>query len=393
MITGLRSTIATLVPEITKLRRHLHTHPEIRFEERWTSDRIAQFLTDAGVPHRRGFAKGTGIVATVEGKPGKTVALRADIDALEIEEETGLEYKSQILNRMHACGHDGHTAILCGVAKALAMHRDTLTGSVRLIFQPAEEIAGGGQLMVDEGAVDGADAVFGLHGWPQLPLGQFGLKDGPMMASASDFKIVIQGKGCHGADPASGVDPVLIGAHITTALQSIISRETNPWDAAVITVAKFHAGSATNIVPDTATLEGTYRSLAPTLHRTLRDGIARVAEQIALTFRATATVEFSKMTYPPVINDAAMTQHVRNVVTEAFGPGAVYNVPQPCMAAEDFSFYLDKVPGSFIWLGLNPDPATVYPALHNPRFNFNDDALPLAIQLLSEVALGVLESR
>ncbi|MBI5095064.1 MAG: amidohydrolase [Candidatus Hydrogenedentes bacterium] len=335
MTSSVQETVALLLPEITALRHRLHTHPEVRFEERWTSDRVAEFLAEAGIPHKRGYAKGTGIVATVEGRPGKTAALRADMDALEIDEQTGLSYASTIPNRMHACGHDGHTAILCGAAKLLWRHRRDLKGSVRLIFQPAEEIAGGGQLMVDEGALDGADAVFALHGWPGLPLGKFGVKSGPMMASANDFKIVVNGKGCHAADPASGADPILAGAHITTALHSIVSREVNPWEAAALTVAKFHGGSATNIIPDSIVLEGTYRSLNHEVNKILRAGIERVAAQTARALRCEALVEFGAASYPPLVNDAAMTDHVRGVIADEFSPEAIHDVASPSMAAED----------------------------------------------------------
>lgn len=392
MISAFSTTIEAVLPEIIALRRELHSHPEIRFEERWTSERIARFLDETGIPYRRGYAKGNGIVASVEGAKGKTVALRADIDALEIQEQTGLPYASSIPNRMHACGHDGHTAILCGVAKILAQHRGQLPGAVRLLFQPGEEIAAGARYMVREGAVDGVDAIFALHGWPGLPLGRFGVKDGPMMASASDFTITVCGKGCHAADPGAGVDPILAAAHITAALQTIVSRELNPWDAGVVTVAQFHAGNATNIIPETAVLAGTFRSLDPAVHHTLQEAIRRIASETARAFRASADVEFASQPYPPVINDPAMTTVLRAAIAAEFGDDAVVEVPRPCMAAEDFAFYLREVPGAFVWLGLNGGLAEPYPALHNPQFDFNDEAIPLAMRLLTRVAVEFLES-
>lgn len=390
MFPGVAETIADLWPDIVALRRELHSHPEIRFTERWTSARLARFLDEAGISYRSGFAGGTGIIATITGGAGPTVALRADMDALEIEEQTGAPYASRVTGTMHACGHDGHMAILCGAGKALAQHRERIRGTVRLIFQPAEEIAGGGKRMVDEGAVDGAAAVFGLHGWPGLGLGQFGVKAGPMMASASDFKIVVAGRGCHAADPASGVDPIRVGAQLTSALHTIVSREIDPWAAGVITVSKFHGGRATNIVPESAVLEGTFRSLELAVHERLRAAIARVAAHTAEAFGASARVEFSAMTYPPLVNDPAMTELARAVIGSEMGKDAVHEIAQPCMAAEDFAFYLQRIPGSFVWLGLNPDPARPYPALHNPGFNFNDDAIPLGMRLLTGVVFEYL---
>jgi hippurate hydrolase len=391
MHDALNSTIERIAPSVTALRHELHEHPEIRYEEKWTSDRIAAFLDAIEVPYERGYAKGTGIVATLKGNGGRTVALRADIDALEIHEETGLPYASKIPNRMHACGHDGHTAILCGVAQALKAHEHDLPGTVRLLFQPAEELGAGGKYMVDDGAVEGVDAVFGLHGWPTLPLGVVGVRDGCMMASAQDFHVTVRGKGCHGADPGAGIDPIVVAAHITTALQSIVSREVDPWDAAVVTVGEIHGGTVTNIIPDTAVLRGTFRSLNESTAETLRRGIARIAEHTALAHRASADVTFTEVTYPPVVNDARMTDIVRATVRETLGDSGVEEIPQPYMGAEDFSYYQREVPGSYFWLGVNPHPDRPYPFLHNARYDFTDAALPIGMRLMAGVALRFLE--
>ena len=337
MNEALNATIRALEQEIIALRHELHRHPEIRFEEQWTSDRVARFLDEAGIVYTRGYARGTGIVAVVKGQGTKTVALRADMDALELEERTGAPYASTIPGRMHACGHDGHTACLCGAAKALAMHADQLKGSVKFIFQPGEEIAGAGRLIVEEGVLDDVHAAFALHVWPALPAGRIGVKSGPLMAGADWFRIEIQGRGCHGAHPDAGVDPVVVAAHITTALQTIVSREISPVEPAVVTVARIQAGVADNIIPETARLEGTFRALTEDVRKTIQAAIERIAEGTARAFRATAAVNFSGDAYAPLINDPAMTDFARKVIADTLGPDAVVEVQHPSMGAEDFA--------------------------------------------------------
>lgn len=387
-------TIDALLPEIVALRRELHEHPEIRFEEHWTSDRIARFLGENGVPFRRGYAGGTGIVGEIVGNAHaerkRVVALRADIDALEIEEATGVAYASKNPGRMHACGHDGHIAVLCGVAKALAQHTNVLPGTVRLIFQPGEEMAAAGRRMVEEGVVDGADAVFALHAWPSLPAGTIGVRTGAMMAGADWFRIDIRGRGCHGADPAAGVDPVLVAAHITTALQSIVSREVDPRDSAVLTVARISAGTTTNIIPETARVEGTFRTLDKRVRETIARAVDRIATNTAAAFRASATVTLSEDCYVPLVNDPAMTEIVRTATKEALGPEALVELEQPSMASEDFSYYLERVPGSYFRLGVNR-PFGPDVSLHTPYFDFNDDALSPGLRVMTRVAIKTLE--
>lgn len=388
--TNIRDDVERILPEIVALRHELHQHPEIRFQERWTSGRIAAFLEEEGIEHTRGHAKGTGIVAFVRGRAGKTVALRADIDALEIDEETGLPYASTIPNRMHACGHDGHTACLCGVAKILNMRRDSLRGTVKLIFQPAEEQGGGGSYIVEEGLLDDVEAAFGLHCWPTLPVGMVAVKSGDAMASADFFSIDVQGKGCHAAEPAAGVDPVVVAAHITTALQSVVSREINPWDPAVLTVAKIEAGATSNVISDTARLVGTFRALREKVRNRIHDAIVRIAENTARAHRAEAVVRFEGIPYPPLYNDPAMSEFVQETVTQTFGPDRFAAPRFATMGSEDFAFYLQKVPGAFMFLGNNPNPDTPYPALHNAHFDFCDDALPTGMHLMSQLAVRFL---
>jgi amidohydrolase len=368
-----KNTIQEILPELIALRHELHTHPEIRFEEKWTSDRIVAFLDAEGIPYTRGHAGGTGIVATIEGKGDRTVALRSDMDALEIEEDTGVPYTSMIPERMHACGHDGHMANLCGTATVLNRHRDLVQGTVKCIFQPAEEQAAGGRLIVEEGLLDGVDAVFGLHCWPTLAVGQVGIKSGPAMASADFFHIDIHGVGCHGADPAAGVDPIYVASQIVSALQSIVSRETNPWDPAVLTVAHI-------------------RALTPEVRERILEALPRVAEFTAKAHRATATVHFDGTPYPALHNDPAMSAFAKETVKEVFGAEHLHEPHAASMAAEDFAFYLNHTPGAFLFLGNNPDAKKVYPGLHSPHFDFCDEALPVGIETMSELAIRFLKS-
>lgn len=391
MRPAIEHSLETLVPEVVALRQELHTHPEIRFEEAWTSDRIARWLTDVGVPFKRGYAKGTGIVGEITGNGGATVALRADIDALEIEEKTGLPYASTIPNRMHACGHDGHTAILCGIIKALHEHRDSLPGNIRFVFQPAEEVAGGGRHIVEEGAIDGCIAAFALHGWPTVPLGKIALKSGCAMARAQDFEIVVKGKGSHAADPASGIDPVVVAAHITTAFQTIVAREINPWDCGVVSITQLDAGTVTNIIPETCTMRGTFRALDEETGAIIYKAMERIARSVAEAFRAEITIRNTNVAYPAVFNDPAMTDMVHETAKAVLGEDGVIIEEHAVMGAEDFSYYLQRVPGTFIWLGVNPSATEPYPNLHSPRYNFNDDAIPYAMKLMTHVALNALE--
>lgn len=385
--------IARLLPAAIALRHELHQHPEIRFEECWTSDRIAQFLSESGIPFSRGHAKGTGILATIAGEGSGVVALRADMDALEIQEESGLPYSSRIPNRMHACGHDGHSAIMCGTARLLWNMRSQLKGTVKCIFQPAEEIAAGGRFIVEEGLLDDAGAVFALHCWPGLPCGSVAIGTGPVMASADFFRIVVKGKGGHGANPGAAIDPIVVAAHILTALQSIVSRETNPWDAVVVSVARIEAGFASNIIPETAIMEGTYRALNPESRARTAEAIERIAVQIASAFRAEAVVESEGAGYPPLSNDIAMGQFAQECARSQFGDDRVIPVTHPYMTAEDFAYYLRAVPGAFIFLGNDTPEAVDPPSLHSPRFIFNDEAIPVGIETLASVAIKYLEEK
>jgi amidohydrolase len=398
MAHDIRKSVEKATAEITALRRELHQHPEIRFEENWTSDRISRFLSESGIPHSRGHANGTGIVARLEGRGPqfvkrrqtvKTIVLRADMDALEMQERSGVAYASTIPNRMHACGHDGHMAILCGTAKVLSQHLDTLRGTVKFIFQPAEELGAGGRCIVAEGLLDDVDAAFALHTWHSIPLGKIGIKSGPMMASADWFSIDIEGRGCHGADPGAGIDPVVVAAHVIIALQTIVAREINPWDAAVITVGRIQAGVTSNIIPENARLEGTFRALSEDVRDSIAAAIRRIAENTASAFRATASVTFGYDHYAPLINDPAMADRVRQTVADTLGPEALVELDHPSMGAEDFAFYLEKVPGAIFYLG-NYAPGAPHP-IHSPYYIFNDDAIPIGMRVFCDLVHRSLE--
>jgi len=385
-----RGTISAEREKLVALRHELHQHPEIRFEEQWTSDRIARFLDEHDIPFERGFAKGTGIVATLERGSGKSVLLRADMDALEIHEETGLPWASTIPQRMHACGHDGHMALLCGAILTLRENLDSVKGSVRFVFQPAEENAAGGRYMVEEGVTDGIDAAFGIHGWPWLPLGTVAVKTGPAMASADFFRITVTGKGTHAADPASGVDPIVVASHIVTALQNLVSREVNPWDPAVVTVARIESGFAWNVIPERAVLEGTFRALDDRVRDQLLMSIPRVASHVAMAHRADARTEFPGEPYPALFNDPSMSEFAAGVIGRTLGEDNVVRPEHATMGAEDFAFFLQKVPGAYLWLGVNPNSNAPYPSLHSPRYDFNDSALPIGAEVMARLAVDYL---
>lgn len=393
MFEFLREAAKEALPEATELRREFHRHPELAFAEQWTSARISRFLQEAGIPFQGGYAGGTGLVACIEGRGAPCVALRADMDALAIAEETGLPYASEHPGQMHACGHDGHMACLCGVARMLWHCREQLPGTVRLLFQPGEENAGGGRRMVDEGALEGVDAAFALHAWPGIPAAHLALAPGTVMASADFFQIRIRGRGGHGAEPGGAVDPIVAASHTAAALHTVVSREVNPWQAAVLSIGKLAAGNAPNIIPDEALLEGTLRALDEPVRAHLREAVARVARHTAAAFRAEATVEFQEPGYPPLRNDGALAEFSARTLRALFGEAAVQDFPHPVMTSEDFAFYTQAVPGVFLFLGNDGRAETARPRLHTATFDFNEAALATGMLALSGLAWRFLETR
>ena len=369
--------------ELVAIRRHLHQHPELAFAEHATADYVAQSLSSWGYAVTRGIG-GTGLVGTLRcGDGAKRLGLRADMDALPLQEANTFGHRSQHEGKMHACGHDGHTAMLLGAAHYLAQHRN-FDGTVHLIFQPAEEGGGGAREMIKDGLFDRfpCDAVFGMHNWPGMPVGSFGTTAGPLMASSNEFKITVRGKGAHAAMPHNGCDPVFTGAQIVSALQGIITRNKRPIDTAVISVTQFHGGDATNIVPNEVWLGGTVRTFTVEVLDLIERRMEEVSRAVAQAFDCTVDFEFRR-NYPPTINSAAEAEFAVGIATELVGADNVDGSVEPTMGAEDFSFMLQEKPGCYLFIG-NGEGAHreaghgMGPCmLHNPSYDFNDELLPV----------------
>nr|WP_255616796.1 M20 aminoacylase family protein [Aurantimonas sp. VKM B-3413] len=361
--------------EITEWRRDIHAHPELMFDVERTAGLVAEKLRGFGVDEVVTGLGRTGVVGIIKGRDtgsGRVIGLRADMDALPIVEATGVPYASQTPGKMHACGHDGHTAMLLGAAQYLAETRN-FDGAVALIFQPAEEGGGGGREMVEDGMMDrfGIQEVYGMHNRPGLPVGQFLTRPGPIMASADEFEITVDGVGGHAAYPHQCVDATLIAAQIMLSLQTIVSRNVDPIQSAVVSVTQMHAGEAFNVIPPTAVLRGTVRTLKPEI-RNLAE--TRMDEVVTLTARALggkAMLDYRRQ-YPVVVNDPARTEFAARIAAEVAGEGQVDADAPPVMGGEDFAFMLEARPGAFIFVG-NGDTAPV----HHPGFDFNDDAIPV----------------
>jgi amidohydrolase len=383
----LTNTIKLLQPDLIETRHYLHQYPELSEYEENTSNYVAERLRGLGLDARTGVG-GYGVLAEIKGRgTGKTLAIRADFDALPIQEENEVPYRSVNSGVMHACGHDGHTSILLGTANALIAHRDEFKGTVRLLFQPAEETVGGAKRMCEEGAMEGVDAVIGLHGWPFIGIGQIGVRTGAMMASADTFDIIIKGKGGHAAYPHATVDPIVVGAQVVQALQTIASREIDPSAPIVVTVTQFHSGTAYNVIPGTAKLCGTYRTLSADVRKDMPERIRRISEGICTAHRTVCDITFKEGT-PPVVNDGAIMELISRVGSDVLGSENVISVPHSSMGAEDFAVYLGHAPGAMFRLGLG----NVSP-IHTPTFNFADEALTIGVELFVRIALRYLEEK
>jgi amidohydrolase len=376
---------------IATLRRDIHAHPELCFEEKRTSDLIAQALTDWGIPIHRGMGT-TGVVGIVKsGTSPRAVGLRADIDALPMTEHNHFAHASQHAGKMHACGHDGHTAMLLGAAKHFSKQRD-FDGTVYLIFQPAEEGGGGAREMIKDGLFEKfpMEAIFGAHNWPGMKVGQFGVKSGPCFASSNEFKITIHGKGSHAALPHNGVDPVPIACQMVQGFQTIITRNKRPIDAGVISVTMIHAGEATNVVPDSCVLEGTVRTFTLEVLDMIERRMQEVAEHTCAAFGAQCEFVFER-NYPPTINHDAETAFFRKIAADVAGEANVLEF-EPTMGSEDFSYFLQAKPGCYFLIG-NGDGAHRSLGhgegpcmLHNPSYDFNDDLIPLGATMWVRLA-------
>lgn len=382
-VTGL---IDGVVGEITELRHEIHEHPELCYEESGTAERVLRHIQPIdGLDIRTGVAE-TGIVATLGAeKKGPCVALRADMDALPMEETNDLPYRSKVPGKMHACGHDGHTSCLVGAVKVLSEIRDELEGPVKFVFQPAEEGGAGGKRMCEEDVLENpkVDAIFGFHGWPALPQGAIGVRSGAFLASSDTFDMTIEGTGAHAAFPHLGIDPIVVASHVVTALQSIVSRNTDPLQSAVVTVAEIKAGTTYNIIPQTATLRGTIRALDETVRQATHERVRRIAEKTAEAFGAKAEVT-NRFGYPITFNHQNAFDYASSVVSEIDGVAAEEMLP--VMGGEDFSFYSERIPAMFLALGVRPHDRETYPNLHQSDYDFADGAIPHGIRLHVEIA-------
>jgi amidohydrolase len=362
-------------------RHDIHAHPELGFEEQRTSDLVAEKLASFGCEVHRGIGK-TGVVGRLSaGKASRAIGLRADMDALPILETNRFSYRSRHDGRMHACGHDGHTTMLLGAARYLAETRN-FDGTVHFIFQPAEEGLGGGDAMVKDGLFERfpCDAIFGMHNRPGLAAGKFSIRAGAMMAGGAYFDIVVTGRGAHGARPESGVDPVLVASHITTALQTIVSRNVKPTDTAVLSVTQIHGGDAYNVIPQQAVMRGTVRAFSNETLALIETNMRRIASGVAEGFGATAALDF-RIVFLPLVNDAAETAFIANTAALLVGEDNVNRNGGLTMASEDFSFMLNTRPGAYIQIG-NGDGAGGC-EVHNPGYDFNDEILPLGASLFA----------
>lgn len=369
--------------EIQAIRRDIHAHPELCFEEYKTAELVAQKLETWGIPVIRGLA-GTGVVGVIKrGNSERALGLRADMDALPMQEINQFAHTSQHAGKMHACGHDGHTAMLLGAARYLSQDTD-FDGTVYLIFQPAEEGGGGARKMIEEGLFTQCpmDAVFGMHNWPGIPVGHFGVKTGGMMASSNEFEVTVHGKGAHAAQPQKGIDPVMIAVQIAQSWQTIVSRNVNPLEPAVLSLTQIHSGSATNVIPDDAKLIGTVRTFSTDVLDLIESRMEKIARSTAAAFDADVEFRF-KRNYPPLINHAKETQFAIQVMQDLVGIDQVNSQVEATMGAEDFAYMLQHKPGCYVFLG-NGDgdhrsaghglgPCN----LHNPSYDFNDDLLPI----------------
>jgi hippurate hydrolase len=372
---NIRPEISAIVPEMMDWRHHIHAHPETAFEEVATSAFVAEKLRSFGLEVHTGLAK-TGVVGVLtSGKGNSAIGLRADLDALHVRERSGVPYASRHEGRMHACGHDGHTTMLLGAARALARTKN-FHGTVYFIFQPAEENEGGGRVMVEEGLFDRFPmrAIYGMHNWPRMPIGTFAMRAGPLMGAYDVFEIVATGKGAHAAMPYTAKDPMLFAAHVINALQTIVARNLHPQDAGVVSVTQVHGGDTWNVIPQEVVLRGTVRTFKREVQDLIEERMRGIVAGVAATFDMGATVRYERR-YPATVNAEAETRHAVAAAGAVVGAEHVDTDPTPEMGSEDFSFMLQAKPGCYVWLGAGRGPET--PNIHSPQYDFNDDALAI----------------
>ncbi|HWB50760.1 MAG TPA: M20 aminoacylase family protein [Stellaceae bacterium] len=370
--------------ELTRIRRDIHAHPELGFEEERTADMVAARLTEYGCEVHRGLAT-TGVIGTIRrGNSLRAIGLRADMDCLPMQELNEFPHRSTQAGKMHACGHDGHTAMLLGAAKYLARTRN-FDGTVHFIFQPGEEGHGGGRVMVEQGLFEKfpCDAVFAMHNKPGIPIGHFATRAGPLLAATDRFDIKVRGRGVHAAYPQGGVDPFVAAAQIVTALQSIVARNIDPVDSAVVTIGFMRGGTAYNVIPDEVEIGGTVRTFRAQTQDLVERRIREIAEGTAAACGAAATLDYRRG-YPPTVNHAAEAEFACDVVAEMFGEDKVSRNVSPTLGGEDFSYMLQAVPGAMMWLGNGSGEGGCF--LHNARYDFNDTALPYGVSFFTRLA-------
>lgn len=383
MTIDFRPEAEAIRDEIIARRRDFHQHPELAFEEVRTAGIVAKELTELGLEVQAGVGK-TGVIGLLEGaQDGPTVLVRADMDALPIVEDNDVEYVSSVSGKMHACGHDAHTAIALGVAKLLASRRDQIAGRVKFVFQPAEEVGKGAQAMVDDGALSAPrpDYSVGLHVWNGMPTGELGIADGAIMAGSSIFTIRVIGKGSHGASPHLGVDPVVCASQIVTAFQSIVSRNVDPQDTIVLSVTSIHSGEAFNVIPQFADMKGTVRYYKPEVFAMVSERMRAIAENIALAMGCTADFNISSVTLP-VANDPGTSAKLRELFAPFVGEANMH-LDERTMGSEDVGLFMGDIPGTFFFLGAKDETRDAYYGHHHPRFSIDEDALPLGAALLA----------
>ncbi len=381
----LKGKIEDMKDWLVEIRRKIHMHPELGFEETETSRLVSEWLEKFGLEVKRGVAK-TGVVSLLNGKkPGKTVAIRADMDALPMDEANQVPYASKVKGKMHACGHDAHVTILLGVAKFFSSIPDQVKGNIKWIFQPAEEGGGGGRVMVEEGALENpkVDAIFGAHVFPFLPIGKVGVYEREGLASADRFTIKIIGKGGHAASPHVTKDPILAAGHLITQIHSIVSRNINPLESAVITIGKVSGGTAFNIIPDEVELLGTVRSLDSQVREELKNRIEQVTQGIVQSFRMECQFKF-EYGYPVLVNDWEMTKLVSSACSKGIGEENV-EVLKPSMGAEDFAYYLEKCPGSYFRLGCRNEEKGILHPYHSSLFDIDEEVLPFGVEMFTRI--------
>lgn len=381
-----------LMPKLVKIRRDFHEYPEISQHEVETSKKVAAYLKEMGCDEVIENVGGHGVIGVIKGtEKGGVVALRADMDALQIQEMNDVEYKSRNDGVMHACGHDNHMTGLLGAAELLCQNRDQIHGTVKLVFQPAEELSpiGGSRGMLESGYLDDIGAIFGLHVWPDLPHGKIGVKAGPLMAATDHFTITIHGKTAHGAKPNQGIDAVVLGSQFVMAAQTLVSRKVDPLDSAVVTFGIFNAGTRYNIIAGECVLDGTVRTLNEDTRKMIEESMRKLLDGLCLQYGATADIVYGHG-YPALVNHEKDAALIRQTAISLFGEDEVVDVKNPAMPAEDFSFYLKEKQGAFVWLGTGKEGVEPWP-LHNSRFDVDEDILWRGASLLAQTAIDYLK--